>query len=85
MQPEDSSLVRRSPFSIHHPLPPLTFLSLKSFIGLGLASAASSFDRYSHCPGEILLLAALFVVPARQDMGRDTEGTVRQVLLETWF
>ena len=63
MQPEDSSLARRSPFSIYDLLPILTFLILGSVIGLGLATAASLFHRHSHRSGEILLLAALFVVP----------------------
>jgi hypothetical protein len=63
MQPEDSSLVRRSSFSIYDLLPILTFLILGSVIGLGLATAASLFHRHSHRFGEIPLLAALFVVP----------------------
>ena len=63
MQPEDSSLVRGSLFSIYDLLPILTFLILGLVIGLGLATAASLFHRHSHRSGEILLLAALFVVP----------------------
>ena len=63
MQPEDSSLVRRSPFSIYDLLPTLTFFILGLVIGLGLATAASLFYRHSHGSGGILLLAALFVVP----------------------
>jgi hypothetical protein len=63
MQPEDSSLVRRSPFSTYDPLPTLTFLILGPVIGLGLATTASLFHRHSHRSGEILLLAALFFVP----------------------
>jgi hypothetical protein len=88
MQPEDSSLVRRSPFSIYHLLPPLTFLILGSIIGSGLAAAAFLFHRHSHSPGGIPLLAALFVVPTLvfwQHMRRDTKGSVPKVLLEIWF
>src|SRR5438874_9902284 len=58
MQPEDSSLVRRSPFSIYDLLPILTFLVLRSVIRLGLATAASLFHRHNHRSGEILMLAA---------------------------
>jgi hypothetical protein len=63
MQPEDSSLVRKSPFSIDDLPPTLTFLILGSVIGSGLATAASLFHRHTHRSGEILLLAALFAVP----------------------
>jgi hypothetical protein len=62
MQPEDSSLVRRSLLSIYDLLP-LTFLILGSVVGLGLATASSLFHPLSHRSGEILLLAAWFVVP----------------------
>lgn len=62
MQPEDSSLVRRSPFSIPDLLPTLAFLIPEPVIGLGLATAASLFYRRGHRSGGILLLAALFVV-----------------------
>jgi O-antigen ligase len=63
MQPEHSSRVRRSPFSIYDLLPTLTFLILGFAIGLGLATAASLFHRHSPRYDEILLVAALFVVP----------------------
>jgi hypothetical protein len=63
MQPTDSSLVRRSPFSIYDLLPTLTFLALGLLIGWGLATGASLFHRHSHSSGEILFLAALIAVP----------------------
>src|SRR5579862_2828837 len=61
MQLEHS--VRRSPFSIYDLLPTLTFLIMGFVIGLGLVTAGSWFRRHSPRYDELLLAAALFVVP----------------------